>query len=171
MAAVEEFDLLQKSAITDIQADLEAAVEADRILAQTAATTATTKAGEASGYATTATTKATEASNSANAAAAAYVLLPNAERALADILAHLLGRIETLEQELAESKYNAMQIDTLSVVDKIQIKGADLTLFGTAAPAITPDFIGQEFVDTTARVSYKAVGITNAADWKATSNA
>lgn len=171
MAAVEEFDLLQKSAVTQIQADLEAAVESDRILAQTAAGTATIKAGEASGFATTASTKATEASNSASAAAAAYVLLPNAERALADIIAHLLGRIETLEQELSESKYNVMQVNELSVVDNLKIKGADLFLFGTAAPAVTPDFVGQFFIDTTAGVTYQSKGITNAADWKATSNA
>lgn len=171
MAAVEEFDLLQKSAVTQIQADLEAAVESDRILAQTAAGTATTKAGEASGFATTASTKATEASNSASAAASAYALLPNAERALADIIANLLGRIETLEQELSESKYNAMQVNELSVVDNLKIKGADLFLLGTAAPAVAPDFIGQFFIDTTAGVTYQAKGITNAADWKATSNA
>lgn len=36
MATVQEFDLLQKSAVTQIQADLEAAVEADRIAAQQA---------------------------------------------------------------------------------------------------------------------------------------
>lgn len=48
MSTVQQFELLQKSAVTDIQTDLEAAVEADRIAAQTAATTATTKANEAS---------------------------------------------------------------------------------------------------------------------------
>lgn len=37
---------------------------------------------------------------------------------------------------------------------------------GTASPvgAITPDAIGQTFVDTAARVGYIAVGLTNA-DW------
>lgn len=171
MATVQQFELLQKSAVTQIQADLEAAVESDRIAAQAAVGTATIKAGEASGFATTASTKATEASNSASAAATAYALLPNAERALADIIAHLLGRIETLEQELSESKYNVMQVNELSVVDNLKIKGADLFLFGTSAPAVTPDFIGQFFIDTTAGVTYQAKGITNAADWKATSNA
>ena len=43
----QQFDLLKASAITQIQSDLEGAVEADRILAQTAATTATTQAGNA----------------------------------------------------------------------------------------------------------------------------
>lgn len=98
-------------------------------------------------------------------------ILENSERALADIIAHLLGRIETLEQELSESKYNVMQVNELSVVDNLKIKGADLFLFGTAAPAVAPDFTGQFFIDTTAGVTYQAKGITNAADWKATSNA
>ena len=100
-----------------------------------------------------------------------YLNQDNPDRALTDILAHLVGRIETLEQELSESKYNSMQINDLSVVDSIKFKGADLFLFGTAAPAVAPDFIGQFFIDTTAGVTYQAKGITNAADWKATSNA
>ena len=158
--------------------EAEAAVESDRILAQTAASTATTQAGTATtqaGVATTqagvATTQAGIATTKAAEAAAAYALLPNAEKALADIVAHLLGRIETLEQELSESKYNVMQVNELSVVDNLKIKGANLFLFGTAAPAVAPDFIGQFFIDTTAGVTYQAKGITNAADWKATSNA
>lgn len=100
-----------------------------------------------------------------------YLNQDSQDRALADIIAHLLGRIETLEQDLAESKYEAMQVDELSVVNNIKLKGADLILFGTAAPSVAPDFIGQFFIDTTAGVTYQAKGITNAADWKATSNA
>lgn len=131
---VEQFELLKKSAVTQIQADLEAAVVADRLLAQTAATTATTKAGEASGSATTATTKATEASNSANAAASAYAELPNAEHAIADIVAHLEGRIKALEELLTASQYNTIQVKELSVVENVKLKGADTKLFGTVHP-------------------------------------
>lgn len=103
-------------------------------------------------------------------AAIAYLQLPNTERAMADIIAHLLGRIETLEQELSESKYNSMQINDLSVVDSIKFKGADMILFGTGAPAVTPDFIGQFFVNTTGGITYQAKGIGNSGDWKQTSN-
>ena len=106
----------------------------------------------------------------ATKALAAYLQLPNTERALADLLSHLLGRIDTLERLLVESKYNTMQVNSLSVVDNIQLKGADLFLLGTAAPAVTPDFIGQFFVNTTGGVIYQAKGITNSGDWKQTSN-
>ena len=41
----QQFDLLKASAVTQIQDDLESAVESDRILAEAAATTATTQAG------------------------------------------------------------------------------------------------------------------------------
>jgi predicted GIY-YIG superfamily endonuclease len=93
----------------------------------------------------------------------------NTERALADLLAHLLGRIETLEQELAESKYSTMQIDTLSVVSTLQFKGAPLILTGTSAPAVTPDFEGQFFI-VTGGATYQANGITNSGNWKQISN-
>lgn len=94
----------------------------------------------------------------------------NTERPIADIFAHLLGRIETLEQIISASVYNAIQVNELSVVDNIKFKGADLFLFGTEAPAVTPDFVGQFFVNTTGGVTYQAKGIVNSGDWKQTSN-
>lgn len=97
--------------------------------------------------------------------------LINVERATADMLAHLLGRIETLEQIIASSIYTSVQANTISAVDSLKYKGAEMILTGTAAPAVAPDFIGQFFIDTTNGVTYQAKGITNAADWKATSNA
>lgn len=33
------------------------------------------------------------------------------------------------------------------------------------APAVTPDFIGQEFYDTYNRIIYKAIGVSSASDW------
>lgn len=38
-------------------------------------------------------------------------------------------------------------------------------IIGTAAPTITPDFIGQKFIDTTNKVTYTAYGTTAASDW------
>ena len=38
-------------------------------------------------------------------------------------------------------------------------------IFGTAAPTIYPNFTGQEFVDTTNKVTYTAYGTTAASDW------
>lgn len=39
-------------------------------------------------------------------------------------------------------------------------------IFGTAAPTIYPNFTGQEFVDTTNKVTYAAYGTSSAGDWK-----
>lgn len=39
-------------------------------------------------------------------------------------------------------------------------------IFGTAAPTILPNFSGQEFVDTTNKVTYTAYGTNGAGDWK-----
>jgi hypothetical protein len=99
------------------------------------------------------------------------VSMVNAEHALADIVAHLEGRIKALEELFVASAYSTIQVKELSVVENVKLKGADLFLFGTAAPTVPPDFIGQFFINTAAGVTYQAKGITNAADWKATSNA
>lgn len=82
MATVQEFDLLQKSAVTQIQADLEAAVEADRLaaqqarvgaeLAKTVAETAKAAAETAETNAETAETNAETAATQAAASAAAF---------------------------------------------------------------------------------------------------
>ena len=39
-------------------------------------------------------------------------------------------------------------------------------LTGTAAPAVTPAFIGQMFVDTTNKHVYVAIGTTGVLDWE-----
>lgn len=39
-------------------------------------------------------------------------------------------------------------------------------LTGTAAPTVTPNFIGQTYIDTKNKNVYKAVGTSSAADWK-----
>jgi hypothetical protein len=38
-------------------------------------------------------------------------------------------------------------------------------LTGTSAPVSTPTFVGQIFVDTTAKKIYFAAGTTNSSDW------
>lgn len=94
----------------------------------------------------------------------------NAEHAIADIIAHLVGRIKTLEELLVASRYNTIQVKELSVVENIKLKGADKQLFGTGAPTVTPDFAGQEYLDQTAKIWYDAVGVVNAGDWKPRTN-
>lgn len=44
--------------------------------------------------------------------------------------------------------------------------GFEEVIIGTAAPTVTPDFIGQKFIDTTNKVTYTAYGTTNSGDWK-----
>lgn len=39
-------------------------------------------------------------------------------------------------------------------------------LIGTAAPSVTPNFIGQLFIDTTNKNIYAAIGTTGALDWE-----
>ena len=40
------------------------------------------------------------------------------------------------------------------------------TIIGTEAPAVTPNFIGQRYVDTTNKAAYTAYGTSSASDWK-----
>jgi hypothetical protein len=72
MAGVQQFDLLKKSAVTDIQADLEAAVAADTAAAAASASAADASAIAAAGSASAASDSASDASDSAIAAAASY---------------------------------------------------------------------------------------------------
>ena len=102
---------------------------------------------------------------------AVYEPMVNTEHAIADIVAHLEGRIKALEELLVASRYNTIQVKELSVVENVKLKGADKQLFGTGAPNITPDFSGQEYLDQTAKIWYDAVGVGNAGDWKPRTNA
>lgn len=102
---------------------------------------------------------------------AVYEPMANAEHALADIVAHLEGRIKALEELLTASAYNTIQVKELSVVENVKLKGADTKLYGTGAPLTTPDFAGQEYLDQTAKIWYDAVGVVNAGDWKPRTNA
>ena len=36
---------------------------------------------------------------------------------------------------------------------------------GTAAPTVTPSFVGQRFIDTANKVAYTAFGVASSADW------
>ena len=40
------------------------------------------------------------------------------------------------------------------------------TIIGTEAPAVTPNFIGQRYIDTTNKAAYTAYGTSSASDWK-----
>jgi hypothetical protein len=97
--------------------------------------------------------------------------LADTERALAEAINTLYGKIITLEAILTAAIYDAFQVDTLDVVKTLNIFGTtNMILIGTAAPAVTPDFVGQTFINTVAGTTYTAKGVTSSSDWKQTSN-
>lgn len=98
------------------------------------------------------------------------IAVENIERTTSEALLILQARIQALEGLLAAGVYSSVQSETVSAVTSLKYKGAELILLSTGAPSVAPDFIGQFYIDTTAGVTYQAKGITNAADWKATSN-
>jgi hypothetical protein len=96
-------------------------------------------------------------------------LIPN-EFAISEAMNVLTKRIEDLETFIKNAVFENLQIDTITTVKDIKHKGASLILSGEVAPAITPDFVGQSYINTVGGATYQAKGTTNAADWKQTSN-
>ena len=135
-------------------------------------------ANEKAGLAATATTQANDARDGANNAAqtaneAATNISPaviNNEQVQAETYNVLNARISALESLIANGIFSYLQADTLIGVNSMLYKGAEFFLYGTAAPNIAPDFIGQFYINTTAGTTYQAKGIANAADWKQISN-
>ena len=100
-----------------------------------------------------------------NSKAVADVIIP-AEQVTAESLTVLNRRIEALENILANSQYSK-----IDVLDEFNIFGkTNLILFGVTSPSITPDFIGQFYINTTDGITYQSKGVTNSGDWKQTSN-
>ena len=103
------------------------------------------------------------ATAAANAAAAAASLLEpkisdNIEPALAEILTNLNGRMQAFEQLIKTMIFRSLQIDNLDVVKNFTLHGStNLFLTGSDAPANTPDFAGQYYINTTAGNGYIAV--------------
>lgn len=69
---------------------------------------------------------------------------------------------------LNEEVYNSLAYEPVDT--DIGLYYNDLSLqtqpaTGTAAPTITPTFIGQEYIDTTNQKVYKAIGNSSASDW------
>ena len=94
------------------------------------------------------------------------------EQPIADALNTLLGRIKSLEEFITNMTIDTAQIDYLNVVKTFNIfDGTNLILKGTAAPSVVPDFVGQQFVNTTAKTTYVATGNASVGDWKQTNNA
>ena len=100
-----------------------------------------------------------------NSKAVADVIIP-AEQVTAETLTVLNRRIEALEIIIANSQYSK-----IDVLDEFNFFGkTNLILLGATSPSITPDFIGQFYINTSAGITYQAKGVTNSGDWKQTSN-
>lgn len=135
-------------------------------------------ANEKAELAATATTQANTARDGANSAAqaaneAATNISPeviNNEQVQAETYNVLNARISALESLIANGIFTYLQADTLIGVNSMLYKGAEFFLYGTAAPSIAPDFIGQFYINTTAGTTYQAKGIVGVHDWKQTSN-
>ena len=97
------------------------------------------------------------------------VIIP-AEFTIAAALNLLNAKIAALEKIISDGVLGNVQVENITTVGNIFYKGSLMILTGTAAPSITPDFIGQTFIDTAAGKTYAAKGITNSGDWKQTSN-
>lgn len=84
------------------------------------------------------------------------------EKALAQALAELNGRIAALEAVIAEKV-----VDHLEVVNEFNVWGVtNLILTGAGAPAFAPDFVGQKYIDETNRKEYTAFNTANAGGWE-----
>jgi hypothetical protein len=96
-----------------------------------------------------------------------FIAVEGLERAVADAINHLLGRVTALEEILSNATLDTFRFEQISVVSSLKFKGAELILLGTGAPSITPDFIGQIYIKTDATVGvYISTGIANSGDWK-----
>lgn len=77
-------------------------------------------------------------------------------------------RITSLtELTIPKDDMELMAYDKDDTFDK-KISYANLMkpLSGAIAPAVTPDFIGQRYIDTTGKREYFAVGTSSSADWR-----
>lgn len=81
--------------------------------------------------------------------------------------------LQTATTEL-RADLNAIDVDNLGDVhaksidsDELpRVCGFEMFLKGTGAPSVTPDFIGQIYIDTTAQKVYMATGVVNASSFK-----
>lgn len=81
-------------------------------------------------------------------------------------LAALAARIEGIEQRLSEG-LPFLKVESLQVQRSMNgyPTGGNWMLQGTDSPTEVPDFIGQEYLDTTNKKMYKAFGVSAVTDW------
>lgn len=93
------------------------------------------------------------------------------ENVSAEALNTIFGRIKALEEFIANITIDTAQMDTVNIVKALNIFGAtNMIVTGTSAPSAAPDFIGQQYINTTGLTTYVAVGVAQVSDWKQTNN-
>lgn len=182
------------NAATDAESRTTAAVNA-ATAATNAANEAKTKADSATANANSATEKANTATASTNAAiTASKAATAEAEKVNAAIsvdntlsVTNRKGEVATvalgdaidvaqLKTDVASlqadrDSFNPQELGYATVMqldmkERPTLCGFPFTLIGDDAPAVTPDFIGQEFIDTKNGKVYKATNVNNAGGWK-----
>ena len=71
------------------------------------------------------------------------------EYTLAEALNLLYSKIIALEKLISDGVFGNLQVDILTTVKELNYNGAPLILTGTTAPSVTPDFLGQSYINTT----------------------
>ena len=90
----------------------------------------------------------------------------NTEEVTAVSLVNLRKEVDALKTLINDAVRTYAQIETLSV-RTLHLNGAPLFIFGTAAPAVVPDFVGQIFIKTTATTAvWIATGDSATENWK-----
>lgn len=173
--------------VADIAAAIEAknAAEAAQVASENAQTAAAGSATEASGSAEEAKTfkeasqviyddtlllkKAAEkAVTDASAVLASSILKEGDEPAvIAAFIASLASRIGAIENSILNG-FASLRVENLTVRNTLSafLMGGNFIVRGNSAPSIIPDFVGQEYIDETNKVAYKAVGNNAVSDWK-----
>ena len=83
----------------------------------------------------------------------------------AAILGHQQLSLHDLLSMLLEVIRGEAYLDCVLTRD-IKIDGAPLTLVRAETPDESPAFVGQRYIDTSAKVAYIAVGTDSVSDWK-----
>ncbi len=84
------------------------------------------------------------------------------EKAVAQALSELNAKVNALE-EIVSKKV----LERLEIANEFNLHGkTNMILSGEGAPTMTPDFVGQRYLDTTGKIAYSAFGVNNAGDWK-----
>lgn len=173
--------------VADIAAAIAAknAAEAAQVASENAQTAAAGSATEASGSAEEAETfkeasqviyddtlllkKAAEkAVTDASAVLASSILKEGDEPAvIAAFIASLASRIGAIENSILNG-FTSLRVENLTVRNALSafLMGGNFIVRGNSAPSIIPDFVGQEYIDETNKVAYKAVGNNAVSDWK-----